>query len=321
MPSSFTASCTRRGRRRRHLVGRACAPRCPQLTWGHRKLFRRLDTMAAELRRDHSPRKLAEAVALYHVVVEGTLAQPGQHIIESSLETLDLMPGFREGIRNVALDEQRHIAFGVRLLADLYEARPDENAGRDRRRGPRGPAVGRSRCRRRLAGRPFYTECFGFTMEDLFEEGARSNEARLRAIGLPLDQIAHFPFPMDIPPRARGEQALALLRAGFLGQRNGPIPRDLTTLRILFDLLARNARGSRGPARHDDPVGLPRRRSLVPAARGRPQGRGPGPGSRSRPSACGCASTTSPSSSHAARSRTRWSPAAGCARTATRGSC
>src|SRR5881392_1784073 len=60
----------------------------PQLTWGHRKLFRRLDTMAGELRRDRSPRKLAEAVALYHVIVESTLAQPGQHIIETSLETL-----------------------------------------------------------------------------------------------------------------------------------------------------------------------------------------------------------------------------------------
>ncbi|MEA2187892.1 MAG: ribonucleoside-diphosphate reductase beta chain, partial [Solirubrobacteraceae bacterium] len=83
-----------------------------QLTWGHRKTFARLDRMADELRRDRSPRKLAAAVALYHVVVEGTLAQPGQHMIEESLERLDLLPGFREGIRNVALDEQRHIGFG-----------------------------------------------------------------------------------------------------------------------------------------------------------------------------------------------------------------
>ena len=49
-------------------------------------------------------------------------ARPAPH--RESLEALDLMPGFREGIRNVALDEQRHIAFGVRLLADLYEADP-----------------------------------------------------------------------------------------------------------------------------------------------------------------------------------------------------
>ena len=218
----------------------------PQLSWGHRKTFHRLDTMADELRRDRSPRKLAEAVALYHVVVEGTLAQPGQHIIETSLEMLDLMPGFREGIRNVALDEQRHIAFGVRLLADLYEANPAEtqNAIVDVVREvlpwvlsvPIPPGWDTS-----------YTECFGFSLEDLYEEGARSNEARLRAIGLPLDDIAHFPFPMNIPARARGEQALTLLRAGFLGERNGPTPRDPATLRVFFDLLARNARGEDVP--------------------------------------------------------------------------
>ncbi|HMJ02175.1 MAG TPA: ribonucleotide-diphosphate reductase subunit beta, partial [Conexibacter sp.] len=60
----------------------------PELTWGFRKVFDRLDTMADELRRDRSPGKLAAAVTLYHVVVEGTLAQPGQHLIESSLEAL-----------------------------------------------------------------------------------------------------------------------------------------------------------------------------------------------------------------------------------------
>ncbi len=219
----------------------------PQLSWGHRKLFGRLDAMAAELRRDHSPRKLAEAIALYHVVVEGTLAQPGQHIIDSSLEALDLMPGFRAGIANVAIDEQRHIAFGVKLLADLYEADPQgtQDAIVDVIREvlswtlsvPIPPGWDTS-----------YTECFGFSMEDLFEQGAISNEAKLRAIGLPLDDIAHFPLPMDVSPRARGEQALTLLRAGLLGERNGPIGRDPDTVRILMDLLARTARGTEVPA-------------------------------------------------------------------------
>jgi hypothetical protein len=218
------------------------------LTWGHRKVFHRLDTMAAELRRDRSPRKLAAAVTLYHVVVEGTLAQPGQHIIESSLEALDLLPGFREGMRNVAIDEQRHIAFGVRLLADLYEADPTgiQDVIVDVIREvlpwtlsvPIPPNWDRS-----------YTECFGYTIEDLFEEGARSNEAKLRAVGLPLEEIAHFPFPMDITPRERALLALSLLRAGFLGQRNGPIGRDPETVSAFFDLLARNARG------HEVPLG------------------------------------------------------------------
>ena len=218
----------------------------PTLTWGHRRTFARLDRMAAELRADRSPRMLAKAITLYHVVVEGTLAQPGQHIIESSLERLDLLPGFREGIRNVSTDEQRHIAFGVRLLADLYraDAQGTQDAIVDLIREtlqytlsvPIPPNWDES-----------YTTCFGYTLEDLFEEGARANEARLRAIGLPLDDIAHFPFPMDVSPRERGRRALALLRAGLLGEGNGPIGRDPETVRIFFELLARNARGEEVP--------------------------------------------------------------------------
>jgi ribonucleotide reductase beta subunit family protein with ferritin-like domain len=217
-----------------------------ELTWGHRKTFGRLDQMADELRKDQSPRMLARAITMYHVVVEGTLAQPGQHIIETSLERLDLLPGFREGMRNVAIDEQRHIAFGVKLLADLYRGDPQgtQDAIVDLIREvlqytlsvPIPPGWDES-----------YTTCFGYTLEDLFEEGARANEARLRAIGLPLDEIAHFPFPMDVPPRERGRRALALLRAGLLGEGNGPVGRDPQTVRIFFDLLARNARGHEVP--------------------------------------------------------------------------
>ena len=70
-----------------------------ELTWGHRKVFGRLDRMADELRKDRSPLKLAKAITLYHIIVEGTLAQPGQHMIETSLERMDLLPGFREGMR------------------------------------------------------------------------------------------------------------------------------------------------------------------------------------------------------------------------------
>src|SRR5438094_5300521 len=50
----------------------------PELTWGFRNVFARLDTMADELRKDRSKPKLAAAIALYHIVIEATLAQPGQ---------------------------------------------------------------------------------------------------------------------------------------------------------------------------------------------------------------------------------------------------
>ena len=218
-----------------------------ELTWGHRKTFGRLDSIAAQLRSDRSRRTFAQAVTMYHIVVEGTLAQPGQHLIETSLERIDVLPGFREGMRNVSVDEQRHIAFGVKLLADLYREDPQgiQNAIVDLIREvlqythsvPIPQGWDRT-----------YTESLGYTREDLFEEGARANEARLRAIGLPLDEIAHFPFPMDVTPRERGIQALALLRAGLLGAGDGgPVGRDPETVQFFFDLLARNVRGEEIP--------------------------------------------------------------------------
>src|SRR5271167_3203160 len=96
----------------------------PQLSPGFLKIFERLDRMADELRADHSPAKLAAAVTLYRIVVEGTLAQPGQHLICSYLEERDKLPAFRAGMQNIQADEQRHIGFGVKLLADLRREDP-----------------------------------------------------------------------------------------------------------------------------------------------------------------------------------------------------
>src|SRR5918994_1509962 len=57
----------------------------PQLTYGFRKTFELLARHTDELRRDRSRAKLAQCVTLYHVIVEATLAQPGQHFIEDYL--------------------------------------------------------------------------------------------------------------------------------------------------------------------------------------------------------------------------------------------
>ena len=98
---------------------------------------------------------------MYHIVVEATLAQPGQHFIEDYLVRRGVLPAFRAGMRNVALDEQRHIGFGVKLLADLKAADPEVPAAvadllREVLPSSAGvlvpPGWDRS-----------YTECFGFT--------------------------------------------------------------------------------------------------------------------------------------------------------------
>ena len=219
-----------------------------EITWGHRRVFGRLDRMAGELRRDHSKTKLAEAVTLYHVVVEASLAQPGQHMIEASLEALDVLPGFREGMRNVALDEQRHIGFGVKLLADLYQEDPrpiqDAIVGLIKEVLPWTSAVAKPPNWDRS-----YTECFGFTLEEIYTEGARSFEQKLRSAGLPLEELpGPSVFPLEMSARERGEYGLAMLRAGFLGPPNGAAPRDPAAMELLFGSVARAVDHRTAPA-------------------------------------------------------------------------
>jgi ribonucleoside-diphosphate reductase beta chain len=67
---------------------------------------------------------MIEAITLYHMVIEGMLALTGQHFIIDYNERQGTLPAFVEGFSNVARDEHRHIAFGVRFLAD--QVREDE---------------------------------------------------------------------------------------------------------------------------------------------------------------------------------------------------
>ncbi len=212
-----------------------------ELTWGFRKVFERLDRMAAELRRDRSRPKLAQAIALYHLVVEAELAQPGQHFIEESLSRRDLLPGFREGIRNVARDEQRHIAFGVKMIADLTREDPDCL-----------PAI--EELLREIL--PFtsavfvppdwderYVTVFGFTLHDIYTHGADALDARLRAAGIdPLRLRTGLPF--DLPARERARRGLLLLRAGYLGEPNGRVTPNTEATALLFDGLRRQVDAS-----------------------------------------------------------------------------
>ena len=216
----------------------------PQLTWGFRKLFERLDEMADELRRDRSRPKLAAAVALYHLMIEATVAQTGQHFIQSYLEERDVMPGFREGISNVAADEQRHIGFGVKLLADLQKQDSDCAAAvaeelRNTSRFSLALFVPPGWDRR-------YTECFGYTLEEIYTDGTRSMESKLRAAGMPLDELPGPPImPLDMSAEERSNRVIALLRAGFLGEKTGPPASDPESQRLLFDTMARTAASDR----------------------------------------------------------------------------
>ena len=140
--------------------------------------------MADELRRDRSLPKFAQAIALYHMVVEATLAQPGQHFIEDFFAKAGTMPGFSEGMANVSRDEQRHIGFGVKVLTELFDE-SDECKAAVRELllevMPYSLAVfvppsGLNR---------EYTRCYGFEMEDIFAFGMQLRPDQVAGDRLP----------------------------------------------------------------------------------------------------------------------------------------
>ena len=271
----------------------------PELTWGFVKTFEMLDRVVDELRRDRSRTKLAQAVTMYHFVVEATLAQPGQHFISDYLAARDVLPGFRAGMRNVSLDEQRHIGFGVKLLRDLAAEDPEVPGG-----GRRAAARGHADLARRVRPAGWdtrYVECFGFTLEQVYEEGARSFEAKFRAAGLPIESLPGPQImPMDMPA-ARARRA----RAGDAARR---LPRRA-------ERAARaRPRGDGGAVRQHPPqrrpaprarraarpaVGVLGRRAVARAARQRRDRGGAGPRAAASTSSCAAGSTTG----------STWSPA------------
>ena len=217
-------------------IGSQLAAIEPQLTWGFRKVFDRLERTCAELRRRPTRPNLAAAVTLYHLVIEATLAQPGQHFITGYLERRGVLPGFRLGLDKVAQDEQRHIGFGVKLLSDLCREDPDcKHAVADMLRAviPFTAAVlvppGWDRR---------YTEVFGFTLEEIGEEGAASLDTKLRSAGIPMEELPGPPiFSPELEARDRAELGQKLVYGGILGEKTGPPRRDPVTMAALFQMI------------------------------------------------------------------------------------
>ena len=213
----------------------------PQLGWGYRNVFDRLDRMSEDLRKDRSLPNFARAIALYHLVVEATLAQPGQHFIEDYFVKSGALPGFSEGMRNVSRDEQRHIGFGVKVLSELFEESEE--------------------CKQAVAEllaevMPYslavftppgwdleYTRCWGFELEDIYAFGMRSVLTKWRVIGYPLEEMPGvFPVDVELEPEEIARRQIKLMRAGVLGEPNGRPDSSPEVQEIFFDVIARSAR-------------------------------------------------------------------------------
>ena len=222
-------------------ISSTLASTLPQLGWGYRNVFDRLDRMADELRRDRSLPNFARAIALYHMVVEATLAQPGQHFIEDYFASSGTMPGFSEGMANVSRDEQRHIGFGVKVLSECFaESEECKQAVAELLREimPYSLAVFAPPNWDRE-----YTRCYGFELEDIFAFGLRSVRTKWRAAGYPLEEMPGvLPIDPELPPEEVARRQLILLEAGVMGEPNSRPESSAEVQRLYFDVVARVAR-------------------------------------------------------------------------------
>jgi hypothetical protein len=218
----------------------------PQLNWGYHGIFDRLDVMADELRRDRSLPKYAQAITLYHLIVEGSLAQPGQHFIEDFFSADESMPGFSAGMVNVSQDEQRHIGFGVKVLSELLgEGNPGFEENRAaviellRETLPYGVAVFTP-----PNGDREYTRCYGFELEDIYAFGLKLIRQRWHTIGFPTEEMPPgvFPFDHGMAEDEIAANQLKMLEAGVVGEPGRVQPQSSPELqRMFFEITARSA--------------------------------------------------------------------------------
>ncbi len=139
----------------------------------------KVDRLAAE---PEDTETLVEAVTLYHMIIEGALALTGQHYIIEYNTKVGTLPGFVEGFSNVARDEHRHIAFGVRFLTDLASADERYRAAIQRTMAEALPVADQ------VLDPPWPeeedSELFGANREETHDFAAQALTRRLKVIGL-----------------------------------------------------------------------------------------------------------------------------------------
>jgi ribonucleoside-diphosphate reductase beta chain len=79
----------------------------------------RLPAVAAELAAGGVG--ILDGVRLYHMVLEGAVFTAGQRALLDDLQD-GALPGIREGVAHVELDERWHVGFGVRCLTEAGDA-------------------------------------------------------------------------------------------------------------------------------------------------------------------------------------------------------
>jgi putative sterol carrier protein len=81
-------------------------------------------------------------------------------------------------------------------------------------------------------------------------EGLTSMTTKLRSAGMPIESLPGPPLlPVGLTPLQTSERGRALAKAGVIGVREGPSPRDEQTLELLFDTIRRQVNPHHGLTR------------------------------------------------------------------------
>jgi hypothetical protein len=226
------------------------------LCWGFRQVAEELDRVVDALRKKPKDRALlAQTIALYHVIIEGSLAVPERQFITRYLGKLSLLPGFLEGVRNVSRDEGRHVSFGVKFLGDLIRSSKDCRQATiealDRAlRWSVGFLVPPD-------GDYSYVTCFDADPNDVFASAMRSLDTHLKMMGIARTEIpllAHEDQSLSYEERAR--RALVLVESSVVGDDSLEPELSREAFEILFEDMARSinveiARSIGGPIEWD----------------------------------------------------------------------
>ncbi len=210
-----------------------------QLTWGFRQVFSELERVTDALRKRPKDRPLlTQAVALCHVIIEAVLAIPGEHFIHRYLEKRDILPGLAYGLRETARDEQRHVAFGAKLLDQLvHHSKECRQAAIEifDRVVPWmvgvfiPPNLDQS-----------YVQCFDYTLVEIYAFGLDALETSLESVGINPREIAILARDdRTLSYEERAERLLVLIESGVVGDDTKEPELRGDAIEILCDGMAR----------------------------------------------------------------------------------
>jgi hypothetical protein len=144
-------------------------------------------------------------------------------------------------MQHVARDEQRHIAFGVKTLSELFAESEECKAAVGELLAEVMPVTAGVFAPPGFDRR--YAEDLGFTLEGIYAFGFRSFESKLRAAGMALDELPVGTLPLDLeaPDEERARTMVRMLELGLTADPTIDSASDEEAQRLLFQAVERSA--------------------------------------------------------------------------------